>query len=1741
MGVVNYLILDLILKVRSWLSFPLDVLSESLMSSGGDRVMCCECRECFGSPGFGYRCQSCGRFLCRKCMLGAAPVPDLAEQKPVFCNFCFRGDNGPWDAAQQRCSTSAKIFPFVSPKSPLSRSGTDRLGQSESRELSSPRPLRCSTYRNYEEDEGDDEGKQFFTPSSVFSLDPSDIESMSISAGNDLYFRSANSSPLDSPCRPVEPGLVSSLLGKSGLSDQGSPGQLKKYEADCEELPENSGDISGNFLGSQNQESQMATQTFNFENDCIFDPPFPEDEQDDMETSFFGFNDEDDDVGESAKLFKSSSFSSDPMQTKEKSNESHKEALRSAVHAHFRALVSQLLKGEGVHSGVDVEGPDWLEIVSSLAWQAANFVKPDTSKGGSMDPGDYVKVKCVASGNPNDSTLVKGVVCTKNVKHKRTVSRHRNPRLFLLGGALEYQKVPSGLASIGTLLGQETNYMKLALSRIEALRPNVLLVERSVSSYVQEYLLGKKEISLVLNVKRSLLERISRCTGAQIVPSIDSVASARLGHCEMFRIEKVYEESSSSKHLKRPSKTLMFFEGCPRRLGCTVLLRGTCLEELKKLKHVVQYASFAAYHLSLETSFLADEGASLPKLPMGPPVTLPMKLTEAVDFVSSASSLAAFADQGVGNSHEKDRSCGKLDIESQAISSDIMHLKKDVLEHSSEQQKYNHLFEHTSIHDIDGFSSPYSENNEGIAFRSTSDICYRGSTGSRFEFYCNEPTSFPPFPIESNNHQDEVLEKLVKERSNLASDRLRSDDEHKNSDIAIKNEVPGDYFSAADNHQSILVSLSSTCIKKSRVCERSQLFRIKFYSSFDKPLGRYLRDDLFDETYCCQSCKEPTESHVRCYTHQQGSLTIMVRRLPSMKLPGERDGRIWMWHRCLRCEKDKDGVPPAARRVIMSDAAWGLSFGKFLELSFSSHATANRVASCGHSLPRDCLRFYGFGSMVAFFHYSPVDILSVCLPPSVLDFAFQVPQEWLKQEAVLVSNKINALHGKISDVLHATERKIMTSEDEPLKASSHRHIIKLKELLEMERHDFDVLLQPVIVGHTQPLRVMVDILELNRLRREILFDSYKWDRRLYSLGLLSKEKGCTIIDSQLTDISSKTNLREWREEMLGKDGTFGNLPGEVTDKSSYFSGTRKFSFSNQHEELSLRVLECNTNNMVELDLSIEFIEGFAGSASSNFVSSNNDGWDDTSIFDDTESTSLKNSTSPLSCLSDKIDSAWSGSGQLMTDQPKGGSEADTSGPLMENPCCRRLKSPLRVYSFDSALRFKKGVHGRFLPASLHLPSAKSFDFSGGLASMPKDPIAIMRRAYSQSSPSTVQRLDGLLNHIPLCISSSLEKIAEGARLLLPQNALDDIVVAVYDDEPTSIISYAITSQEYNDYITSSLDETVSRMPRKGSSIVNIVGAATRQPNLQFHSDVGPDEPQLSRVSLLDPKETHFRISFDDDYSIPSDKAKFSVTCYFAKQFHALRKICCPSELDYIRSLSRCKRWSAQGGKSNVYFAKSLDERFIIKQVTKTELDSFEDFALEYFNYLTQSITSGSPTCLAKVLGIYQVAVRHSKGGREVKMDVMVMENLFFKRNVSRVYDLKGSLRCRYNPDSSGNNTVLLDLNLLETKPIFLGSKAKRRLERAVWNDTSFLASIHVMDYSLLVGIDETHKELVIGIIDFMRQYTWDKQLETWVKASGILGGPKHATPTVISPLQYKKRFRKAMSNYFLTVPDQWSS
>lgn len=77
-----------------------------------------------------------------------------------------------------------------------------------------------------------------------------------------------------------------------------------------------------------------------------------------------------------------------------------------------------------------------------------------------------------------------------------------------------------------------------------------------------------------------------------------------------------------------------------------------------------------------------------------------------------------------------------------------------------------------------------------------------------------------------------------------------------------------------------------------------------------------------------------------------------------------------------------------------------------------------------------------------------------------------------------------------------------------------------------------------------------------------------------------------------------------------------------------------------------------------------------------------------------------------------------------------------------------------------------------------------------------------------------------------------------------------------------------------------------------------------------------------------------------------------------------------------------------------------------------------------------------------------------------------------------------------------------------------------------------------MDYSLMVAVDEPRRELVVGIIDCIRTYTWDKELESWIKSRGFAGGGRNR-PTVTSPKEYKSRFREAMNRYILQAPNPW--
>lgn len=60
--------------------------------------------------------------------------------------------------------------------------------------------------------------------------------------------------------------------------------------------------------------------------------------------------------------------------------------------------------------------------------------------------------------------------------------------------------------------------------------------------------------------------------------------------------------------------------------------------------------------------------------------------------------------------------------------------------------------------------------------------------------------------------------------------------------------------------------------------------------------------------------------------------------------------------------------------------------------------------------------------------------------------------------------------------------------------------------------------------------------------------------------------------------------------------------------------------------------------------------------------------------------------------------------------------------------------------------------------------------------------------------------------------------------------------------------------------------------------------------------------------------------------------------------------------------------------------------------------------------------------------------------------------------------------------------MLTIISVSVDSPLYVYPHSKTVLNRAIERDSEFLASNFVMDYSLLVGVDETKKELVIGII-----------------------------------------------------------
>ncbi|KAI1006713.1 1-phosphatidylinositol 3-phosphate 5-kinase [Podosphaera aphanis] len=355
----------------------------------------------------------------------------------------------------------------------------------------------------------------------------------------------------------------------------------------------------------------------------------------------------------------------------------------------------------------------------------------------------------------------------------------------------------------------------------------------------------------------------------------------------------------------------------------------------------------------------------------------------------------------------------------------------------------------------------------------------------------------------------------------------------------------------------------------------------------------------------------------------------------------------------------------------------------------------------------------------------------------------------------------------------------------------------------------------------------------------------------------------------------------------------------------------------------------------------------------------------------------------------------------------------------------------------------------------------------------------------------------------------------------------DVDVIVREDEPSSLIAFTLQTQDYKDKLSDIRSQ--GHASGKKEDVPHIPHTSEAQ-NL---TEDGLDQAEVE-TSLLRATGTHLSYSFVDR------SARMQCKIFFAEQFDAVRRKCGVSER-IVESLSRCLKWDSKGGKTKSVFLKTLDDRLVLKSLSPIETAAFLKFAPAYFNIMAEALFHDLPTVIAKLLGFYQIIIKNPITGTEIKWNVLLMENLFYDRSPTRIFDLKGSMRNRKIQSTGEQNEVLLDENMVEfiyESPLFTREHSKKLLRNAIFNDTLFLQKNDVMDYSLMIAVDEARKELVVGIIDVVRTYTWDKKLESWIKDRGFAGGGRNR-PTVTSPKEYKSRFREAMDRYILQAPNSW--
>uniref|UniRef100_A0A4W2D355 1-phosphatidylinositol-3-phosphate 5-kinase n=1 Tax=Bos indicus x Bos taurus TaxID=30522 RepID=A0A4W2D355_BOBOX len=1487
------------------------------------------------------------------------------------------------------------------------------------------------------------------------------------------------------------------------------------------------------------------------------------------------------------------------------------ERLLSANHNHMMALLQQLLHSESLSTS-------WRDIIVSLVCQVVQTVRPDVkNRDDDMDIRQFVHIKKIPGGKKFDSVVVNGFVCTKNIAHKKMNSSIKNPKILLLKCSIEYlYREETKFTCIDPIVLQEREFLKNYVQRIVDVRPTLVLVEKTVSRIAQDMLL-EHGITLVINVKSQVLERVSRMTQGDLVMSMDQLLTKpHLGTCHKFYMQMFQLPNEQTK-------TLMFFEGCPQHLGCTIKLRGGSDYELARVKEILIFMICVAYHSQLEISFLMDEfampptltqnpsfhsliegqedegasqepfsGSPLPREPDFPPDFLPSddgSLLETRILFEKGDQENKSVPQDVASLKPQEHApaacpmgapCAlfpsvpesllplHVDDQQDAIGSEQpealqqteelpdptsqMRAFRDPLQDdtglyvteevtsSEDKRKTDSLTFKQELKDVILCISPV------ITFREPFLLTDKGMRCSTRDYFAEQVYWSPLLNKEFKEMESRRKKQMLRDLSGLQGmngsvqaksiqvlpshelvstriaehlgdsqslGRMLADYRARGGRIQQKNSDPFAYSKEASSTSSGKSGSRTEGDEEKGLITSDAVWSTKVDCL--NPVNHQRLCVLFSSSSAQSSnapsaCVSPWIVTMEFYGKNDLTLGIFLERYcfrPSYQCPSMFCDTPMVHHirrfvhgqGCVQIIlKELDSPVPGYQHTILtyswcrmckqvtpvvalSNESWSMSFAKYLELRFYGHQYTRRANAepCGHSIHHDYHQYFSYNQMVASFSYSPIRLLEVCVPLPKIFIKRQVPLK------VSLLQDLKDFFQKVSQVYLAVDERLASLKTDTFSKSREEKMEDIFAQKEMEESEFKSWTE--------------------KMQARLLSSSMDTPQQLQSVfeSLIAKKQSlCEVLqawNNRLQDL--------FQQEKGRKRPSVPPSPGRLR----------------QGEESKISAVDASPRNASPGLPNGEKEDRFLATLSSQ---------------SSTSSPHLQLPTSP----------------EGVPEQVMGGPPDLDTASSSEDVFDGHL-----LGSTDSQVKEKstmKAIFANLLPGNSYNPIPFPFDPDKHYLMYEHERVPI---AVCEKEPSSI---------IAFALSckeyrNALEELSKATQRNSAEEGLP--TNSTLDSRPKS--SSPIRLPEISGGQTNRAVEAEPQPTKKASGMLSFFrGTAGKSPDLSSQKretlrgadsayyQVGQTGKEGTENQGIEPQDEvdggdtqkkqltnpHVELQFSDA------NAKFYCRLYYAGEFHKMREVILgSSEEDFIRSLSHSSPWQARGGKSGAAFYATEDDRFILKQMPRLEVQSFLDFAPHYFNYITNAVQQKRPTALAKILGVYRIGYKNSQNNTEKKLDLLVMENLFYGRKMAQVFDLKGSLRNRNVKTDTGKEScdvVLLDENLLKMvrdNPLYIRSHSKAVLRASIRSDSHFLSSHLIIDYSLLVGRDDTSNELVVGIIDYIRTFTWDKKLEMVVKSTGILGG-QGKMPTVVSPELYRTRFCEAMDKYFLMVPDHWT-